>query len=101
MRRNPDAESFQEIFDPESLIWKANRLHRLEKTFSLPAEGVFSTHNISKHCGEELELALLKNKFESSLSEVILDTSSFEFSHTNWSLEISESVGGIFGSFSD
>ena len=92
---------FQEIFDLESLIWKANKLQRLDITFSLPAESVVSIDDISAHCGEELELVLPRTKSESSLSEVILDPSAFKFSHTSRLIEISESLGGNIQPLSD
>ena len=54
MRINIDNESFQEIFDPKSLIRKGNKMQRLDMTFSLPAESVVSIDDISENCGEEL-----------------------------------------------
>ena len=74
-RSNPDDESFQEIFDLESLIRKANKLQRLDINFSLPAEGVVSIDDISEHCGEELEIVFPNAKSEFSLSEVVLEPS--------------------------
>ena len=48
-RRNPDVESFQEVFDPEILIRRANRLQRLAITLSFPTESVVSVNDISEH----------------------------------------------------
>ena len=84
MRTNPDVESFQEIFDPESLIRRANKLQRLVKNLYLPTEGVVSVNDIFEHCDEEFGLALPTTKSESSLSEVVFDTSTFEFSRISW-----------------
>ena len=51
-RSNPAVESFQEIFDPESLIKKDNKMERLDIKLSLPAKYVVSINDISEHCGE-------------------------------------------------
>ena len=44
MRRNPDVEPFQELFDPERLIRKAKKMQssvipQLDITLSLPTKG--------------------------------------------------------------
>ena len=60
MRRNPDVEYFQEFFYPYSLIQRVNKLQRLVKTLSFPAEGVVSVNDISEHCNEEFGLDSLE-----------------------------------------
>ena len=85
MRSNPDAGSFQEVFDPESLIRRANKFQRLVRTLSLPIEVVVSVNDISEHCDEEFGIAFPRTKSESSLTEVVSNTSSFEFFRISWS----------------
>ena len=69
------------MFDPESLIRRANKLQRLVRNISLPIESVVSVNDISEHCDEDFVLAFPKTKYESNLSELVSDTSAFEFSH--------------------
>ena len=72
------------MFVLESQIQKSNKMKRLDGTFSLHVECDVSIDDISNHCGEELEMVLTRTKSKSSLSEVVLETSTFEFSHTSW-----------------
>jgi len=93
-RRNLDAEPLQRVFDPESIIKTANKLKRLvlfplDRTFSLPSEGVVSIDDISEHGGQNFELIMPTTKSESNLFEAVLDPSPFEFSHTSWMPETS------------
>ena len=57
MSKNPAIESFQEFFDPESLIPRANSLQRLVRNLSFPAEGDIYVKDISEHCNEEFGLS--------------------------------------------
>ena len=52
MRSNPDVESFQEVFDPDNLIRRDNKLQRLVRTLSFPTEGVVCVNDISEHYDE-------------------------------------------------
>ena len=100
-RSNPDAESFQEIFDPESLIRRANKLQRLVITLSLPTKGVVSVNDICEHCDEEFGLPFPRTKCESILSEVVYDTYAFDFSYIPWSPWTSEPIGRYLQHFPD
>ena len=99
MRRNPDAKPFQDIFDPNNLIQRANRLQRLSRTLSFPIQGVFSVNDISEHCNEEFGIAFPRTKSDSSLSEVVFDTSAFDFPCISWSSQTSEPLGMDFQHF--
>ena len=85
MRRNSDVESFQEVFDPESLIQRENRLPRLVKILSFPTNSAISVGDIFGRCNEECGLILSITKSKSSLSDLELDTSAFEFPRIAWS----------------
>ena len=85
MRRNADAKSFQEVFDPKILIQKANRLQRLVRNISFPTEGDISVSNIYENCSEEFGLTIPITKSESNLSELVFDTSAFDFPYISWS----------------
>ena len=80
MRRNIDAESFQDIFYQESLIQRVNKMQRLVKIFSFPTKGVVSINDKCEHCDEEFGIDFPRTKSESTLSEVVSDTYAFEFS---------------------
>ena len=84
-RRNPDAVSFQVIFDLKSLISRANRMQSLVINISFSIEGVIFLSDISKHYDEEFGLTFTRTKFESSVSDLVSDTSAFDFPHISWS----------------
>ena len=81
MMINPDAESFQDIFYPESLIQRPNRLQRLAITLSFHTESVVSVNDISEHCNEDFGLTFPRTKYEPNLFDLVSDTSAFDFPH--------------------
>ena len=96
MRRNSDVESFQEVFDPETLIQRENRLPRLVRILSFPADSAISVGNISEHCNKECGLSFPISKYESSLSDLASNTSAFDFPCISWSPWTSEPLGSGF-----
>ena len=84
MRRNPDVESSQEVFDPEILIRRANRLQRLVKNIFFPAEGVIFACDTSEHCNQGMGLTLHRNKYKSTLSDLVVESSAFYFPCISW-----------------
>ena len=73
------------FFYPESLIWRENRFQRLVKILSFPTEGDISVSDISEHCNKELGLTFPRTKYESSLSNLVYDTYTFDFPYISWS----------------
>ena len=96
MRINSDVESFQEVFDPESLIQRENRLPRLVKILSFPTNSAIYVGDISEHCNEECGLSFPRSKSQSSLFDLASDTSAFDFPYISWSPRTSEPLGSGF-----
>jgi len=94
MRRNPNVEPLQRVFDPERLIRTDKKLKRLvpcllDRTSSLPSESIIFIDDISEHGSQNFELVLPRTKSESGLSETVFEPSPFDFSHMSWLLETS------------
>jgi len=93
-RRNPDVEPLQRVFDPERLIKTTNKLKRLvpcmlDRTASLPSEGIVFIDDVSEHDGQNFELVFPRTNSKSSLSETVINPSPFYFSHMSRLLETS------------
>ena len=95
-RRNPNAKSFQEVFYPESMIQRTNRLQRLVRNLSFPVEGSIYVGDISEFCNEDLGLIFHRTKYKSSLSGLVFDPSTFDFPYISWSPVTSEPLGEYF-----
>ena len=84
-KRNPHAESFQVVFDPEILIREVHRLERLVKNFYFSADSVICIGDIFERCNEECGLAIPRTKSEYRLPNLAYDTSAFNFPYIAWS----------------
>ena len=56
-------------------------LQRLVRNISFHAEGAIVVSDISEHFNEEFGLTFPGTKSESSLSDLVFDTSAFDFPH--------------------
>ena len=71
-------------------------MQRLVRNISFPTECAIAVSDISEHCNEEFGLTFPRTKSESDVSNLVSDTSAFDFPLISWSPLTSKPRGEDF-----